>query len=53
MKVKFEYRLITGETIKGEGVVINETIVGIDNAYVIESTDGTVRHVRKMNCYEA
>jgi len=47
--VSFQYRqhhLLGGALIAGEGVVIGETVVGTDLAYIIKPTAGDVVHVR-------
>jgi len=48
-KVSYQYRqhqLLGGALIQGYGVIIGETIVGTDRAYVIKPTAGDVVHVR-------
>lgn len=49
-QVSFQYRkpaCMGGELVNGKGVVIAETIVGSDDAYIIKPADGTdCIHVR-------
>lgn len=49
-QVSFQYRAPAcwgGNLIRGEGVVIGETIVGVSSAYVIKPADGSdCVHVR-------
>lgn len=48
-QVSFQYRkpaCMGGEMVSGAGVVIGETIVGTDPAYIIKPTQGDCVHVR-------
>lgn len=56
-KVNFQYRLdplIGGRQVTGTGVVVDETIVGTSNAYVIKPDDGSdCVHVRCTGVWRA
>jgi hypothetical protein len=48
-QVTFQYRkhyLLGGDVVRGEGVVIGQTIVGTEPAYIIQPTSGDCVHVR-------
>jgi hypothetical protein len=48
-QVTFQYRkpaCMGGEMVRGAGVVIGQTIVGSDDAYIIKPTQGDCVHVR-------
>jgi hypothetical protein len=44
-----KHRLLGGAIVVGSGVIVGETVVGADPAYIIKPADGSpVVHVRKQ-----
>lgn len=48
-RVSFQYRthpILGGELVSGHGVVMNYTVVGVEDAYVVKPDSGDTVHVR-------